>query len=72
MYRAVYIMKYKYEQSALSRVALARRFIYKVMVLGTLHDPDIFVKLSQIWTNLYYIIVSQYCFCCVELCKDEP
>ena len=41
-----YIMKCKYEQSALSRVALARWFIYKVMVLSKLHDRDVFLKLS--------------------------
>ena len=42
-----YIMKCTYEQSALSRVAIARWFICKVMVLGKLYDRDVFVKLSQ-------------------------
>ena len=41
-----YIMKCKYEQSGLSRAALARWFIYIVMVLSKLHDHYVFVKLS--------------------------
>ena len=46
-------MKCKCEQSALSRVALARWFIYKVMVLSKLHDRDvIFVKLSQMFAEM--------------------
>ena len=47
-----YIMKCKYEQSALSRVALARWFIYKVMVLSKLHDRDVFSKLSQMFAEM--------------------
>ena len=47
-----YIMKCKYEQSALSRVALARWFIYKVMVLSKLHDRDVFFKLSQMFAEM--------------------
>ena len=42
--------------------------IYKVMVLSKFHDRNVFLKLSQmfaemVWTNLYYVIVSQYCLC---------
>ena len=47
-----YIMKCKYEQSALSRVALARWFIYKVMVLSKLHGRDVFLKLSQMFAAM--------------------
>ena len=47
-----YIMKCKYEQSALSCVALARWFIYKVMVLSKLHDRDVFFKLSQMFAEM--------------------
>ena len=47
-----YIMKCKYEQSALSRVALARWFIYKVMVLSKFYDRDVFVKLSQMFAEM--------------------
>ena len=47
-----YIMKCKYEQSALSCVVLARWFIYKVMVLSKLHDRDVFLKLSQMFAEM--------------------
>ena len=47
-----YIMKCKYEQSALSRVALARWFIYKVMVLSKLHERDVVLKLSQMFAEM--------------------
>ena len=47
-----YIMKCKYEQSALSRVALARWFIYKVMVLSKFYDHDVFVKLLQMFAEM--------------------
>ena len=47
-----YMMKCKFEQSALSRVALARWFIYKVMVLSKLHDRDAFFKLSQMFAEM--------------------
>ena len=47
-----YIMKCKYEQGALSGVALARWFIYKVIVLSKLHDRDVFLKLSQIFAEM--------------------
>ena len=47
-----YIMKCKYKQSALSRVALARWFIYKVMVLSKFYDSDVFVKLSQMFVEM--------------------
>ena len=61
-----YIMKFNYEQSALSRVDLARLFIYKVMIWGKLHENDVFVKPSQMFeemvsANWYLVIVSQYC-----------
>ena len=36
----------------LSCVALARWFMYKVMVLSELHDRDVFVKLSQMFAGL--------------------
>ena len=45
-------MKCKYEQSALSRVPLARWFIYKVVVLSKLHDRDVFLKLSQMFAEM--------------------
>ena len=53
-----YVMKCMYGQSALSRVALARSFIYKLMIMGKLHDHDVFFKLVQMFaemvrTNLY-------------------
>ena len=62
------MMQCKYQQSALFRVALARWFIYRVMILGKLHDHNVFVKHSHMfakWSelviNLYYVSVSQYC-----------
>ena len=47
-----YIMKCKYEQSALSRVALAKWFIYKVMVWGKLYGRDVFVKFLQMLAEM--------------------
>ena len=48
----VLIGKCKYEQCALSRVALARWFIYKVMVLSKLYDRDVFVNLLQMFSEM--------------------
>ena len=48
-----YIIKCKYEQSALSRVAVTRSFIYKVMIRGKLHDRDVLVKLSQMFAEMF-------------------
>ena len=53
---------------------LARRFIYKVMIVGKLHDHDLFVTLLQlfaekVWSRLYFIVVCNIVY---DVCTDEP
>ena len=43
----MFIMHCEYDRNVLSRVAFTKRFMYNVILIGTLYEKDVFVQLSQ-------------------------
>ena len=53
-------MNCKCDRDVLARVTFVKIFLYKVMLLGTLHDNEVFVQLAQMFaaTQLAIHILS--------------
>ena len=47
----MFIMHCKYDRNVLSRVAFTKKFMYNVMLLGSLYEKDVFVQLSQMFAE---------------------